>query len=60
MPGVIFSLVLSFMVAGCAWLLLGARVQVSSEPEQNNVLNFFVYLLISLPFSVALAFYVMQ
>jgi len=60
MPGVVFSLVLSFMVAGTVWLLFGARVQVSREPEQNSMLNFFLYLLITLPFAIAIAFYVLQ
>ena len=60
MPGVIFSLVLSFMAAGFVWLLFGARLQVSREPEQNSALNFFVYMLIALPFAIALAFYVLQ
>ncbi len=60
MPGVVFALVLSFMVAGFVWLLFGARVQVSREPEQNSILNFFVYMLIVLPFALALAFYVLQ
>jgi len=60
MPGVVFSLVLSIMVAGVVWLLFGARVQVSREPEQNSLLNFFLYLLVSLPFNIAIAFYVLQ
>ena len=60
MPGVVFSLVLSFMVAGVAWLLFGARVQVSREPEQNSVLNFFLYMLIAMPFAILLAFYALQ
>jgi len=60
MPGVVFSLVLSFMVAGVVWLVFGARVQVSREPEQNSLLNFLLYLLIALPFAVATAFFVLQ
>lgn len=60
MPGVVFSLVLSFMAAGVVWLLFGARVQVSREPEQNSILNFFLYLLIAMPFAIAIAFYLLQ
>lgn len=60
MAGVVFSLVLSFMVAGAVWLVFGARVQISREPEQNSTLNFFLYLLIALPFSIATAFYALQ
>ncbi len=60
MPGVIFSLVASFMVAGFVWLLFGARVPISREPEQNSILNLFLYMLIALPFAIGLAFYALQ
>jgi len=54
------SLVISTLVAGFAWLFLGARVSVSQDPEQNNILNFFFYLLLTLPFAIALVFFGLQ
>ena len=54
------SLVISTLVAGFAWLFLGARVSVSQDPEQNNILNFFFYLLFTLPFAIALVFFGLQ
>ena len=60
MPGVVMSLVLSVIVAGFAWLFLGARVAVSRDPESNNILNFFVYLLATLPFAIAIVFFALQ
>ncbi len=60
MPGVVMSVVLSTIVAGVAWLLLGARVNASSDSEQNNILNFFFYLLVTLPFAIAAVFFGLQ
>jgi len=60
MPGVVMSLVLSTLVAGFAWLFLGARVSVSKDLEQNNILNFFFYLLLTLPFAIVLVFFGLQ
>ena len=60
MPGVVMSLVLSTMVAGVAWLLLGPRVNISRDSEQNGVLNFFLYLLVTLPFAIAAVFFALQ
>ena len=60
MPRVVMSLVLSTLVAGFAWIFLGARVSISQDPEQNNILNFFFYLLLTLPFAVVLVFFGLQ
>jgi len=54
------SLVISTLVAGFAWLFLGARVSVSQDPEQNNILNFFFYLLVTLPFAIVVVFFGLQ
>ena len=60
MAGVVMSLVISTLVAGFAWLFLGARVSVSQDPEQNNILNFFFYLLVTLPFAIVVVFFGLQ
>lgn len=60
MVGVVFSLVLSVIVAGVAWLLLGARFKLANVPESNNMLNFLCYLLIAMPFAIAMAFFGLQ
>lgn len=60
MVGAVFSLVLAVVVAGVAWLLMGARFNLSQVPESNNILNFFCYLVIALPFTVAMAFFGLQ
>jgi len=57
---VVLSLVVSTLLAGIAWLLLGARVAASEDPEQNNIFNFVIYLLVALPFVLALIFFGMQ
>jgi len=60
MPGVVMSLVLSTIVAGLAWLFLGSRVTISRDAEQNNILNFFLYLLAALPVAIAVVFFALQ
>lgn len=60
MPGVVLSLVLSTLAGGIAWLLLGARFKASADAEQNNILNFFIYLLIAWPFILATIFFGMR
>ena len=60
MAGVVFSLVFSLIIAGVAWLLLGARFRLNTEPETNNMLNILCYLVIALPFAVAMAFFGLQ
>ena len=60
MVGVVFSLVVSVVVAGLAWLLLGARFQLNELAETNNMLNFLCYLVLALPFAVAAAFFGLQ
>lgn len=60
MPGVVLSLVLSTIVAGFAWLFLGSLVTISRDAEQNKILNFFFYLLVTLPFAIAVVFFALQ
>lgn len=60
MPGVVMSLMLATLVAGVIWLLIGSRLTISEDSEQNSYLNFFVYLLLVLPFAIALAFFGLQ
>lgn len=60
MVGVVFSLVLSVIIAGVAWLLLGSRFTLNAEAELNNMLNFLSYLTIALPFAIVMAFFGLQ
>lgn len=60
MPGVVLSLMLTLVVAGFAWLLLGSRIAMSRDEEQNSILNFFIYFLGILPFSIAVVFFGLQ
>lgn len=48
MFAILMALVLSVVVAGVVWLLIGTRLALHSDPHQNEVLNLGAY--------VALAF----
>ncbi len=49
MIAVLLSLILSVFVSGLAWLLLGSRLRLDSDPKANDLLNLGVYAAIAFP-----------
>jgi len=43
MVAVVLTLVVSFMVGGTLWLLLGSRLPLNDDREVNEVLNLVAY-----------------
>lgn len=60
MVAVVLTLVLSFLVGGAAWLLIGARLRLNEDEEVNEVLNLVAYLALALGPMFALVFYVLD
>lgn len=45
----ILTLVITFVVAGGLWLGLGAKLKLSDDAQQNDLLNLVTYYAIGLP-----------
>ena len=60
MAAVLLIFVLSFIVGGGAWLVLGPRFNIKNDAQQNEVLNFLSYVLIALPWIFVIVFYVLE
>ncbi len=57
MAAFILTMALSFCLAGGLWLLLGSRLKLSQDPEQNEILNLAAYFVGTLPVSFVLIFF---
>ena len=60
MAAVILTLVLTIIVAGVGWLVLGNRFQFNEDARQNEVANLLVYCLMVLPFAFVIVFFAME
>ena len=60
MAAVILTLVLTIIVAGSGWLMLGNRFRFNEDVRQNEVANLLVYCLMVLPFAFAVVFFAME
>lgn len=60
MAAVILTLVLTIIVAGSGWLMLGNRFQFNEDVRQNEVANLLVYCLMVLPFAFTVVFFAME
>ena len=49
MAGAVLSLVITFVATGVLWFILGSRLKLAEEPEQNDILNLAVYAAVVLP-----------
>ena len=49
MHAVVFTLVSTVLIAGGIFLLVGARLRLSIDAQQNDLLNFLAYALGALP-----------
>jgi len=56
----ILTLVLTMIVAGTLWLTLGSRLQLHSDPRQNDILNLSLYAGVLLPLLFLVVFFAME
>ena len=57
-PAVLFTLVLSFLLACLTWLVIGSRFGLIRSQAENDVLNLLSYLLLLVPLSFVIDFVV--
>ena len=57
-PALLFTLVLSFLLACLAWLVIGSRVGLIRSHAENDVLNLLSYVLLLVPISFMIVFFV--
>lgn len=60
MAAAILTLVLTAIVAGIAWLLLGSRLQLSADERQNDIANLATYAALLLPVAFVIVFFAME
>ena len=53
-------MVLTAIVAGIAWLLLGNRLQLSADERQNDIANLATYAAVLLPVAFVIVFFAME
>ncbi len=57
MAAVVLTLILAFVIAGAVWLIVGSRLRLSTDAEQNDRLNFALYYVGTVPVSFVLVFF---
>ena len=57
MAAVILTLILALFIAGALWLIVGSRLNLSADAEQNDRLNFGLYYIGTVPVSFVLVFF---
>ena len=57
-PALLFTLVLSFLLACLAWLVIGSRFGLIRSRAENDVLNLLSYVLLLVPISFMIVFFV--
>jgi hypothetical protein len=57
MAALILTLILTFLLAGGLWFLLGSRLSLAAEARENDLANLLVYFLGFLPVSFVLVFF---
>jgi cytochrome bd-type quinol oxidase subunit 2 len=60
MAAVILTLVLTIIVAGITWLVVGNRFELSDDVRQNEVANLLLYCAVVLPFAFVIVFFAME
>ena len=56
MAAAVLTLVVTFLVAGGAWLTLGAKLRLSKDKQVNDLLNLLAYYLLGLPIVFVVVF----
>ena len=57
MAAAVLTFAIAFVCGGGLWLALGPRLALSSEADQNEVLNLVVYVGVVLPLAFLLVFF---
>ena len=57
MAAAILTFAIAFVCGGGLWLALGPRLALSSEADQNEILNLVVYIGLVLPLAFVLVFF---
>ena len=60
MVAVVLTLVLSFLVGGGLWLLLGSRLPINEDKSVNEILNLMAYVAGALLPAFALVFFLLD
>ena len=60
MAAAILTLVLTVIVGGVTWLLLGNRFELHDDVRQNELANLLVYCAVVLPFAFVIVFFAME
>ena len=57
MAALILTLILTFLLGGGLWFLLGSKLSLTAEARENDLANLLVYFLGLLPVSFVLVFF---
>ena len=60
MPAVLLSIVLSMLIGGVLWMLLGSRIRLQDDKTANDAANFGAYCLAVLLPVFVFVFYVIE
>ncbi|MAN68238.1 MAG: hypothetical protein CMP88_01975 [Gammaproteobacteria bacterium] len=59
MAALVLSLVLSVVIAGALWLMIGSRFEIKEERAYNDLLNVFAYVALLIPPNFLFVFFVL-
>jgi len=57
MAVLILTLITSFFIGGALWFVLGSRLKLSTDDEQNQLLNLIAYMCGAIPVAFVLIFF---
>jgi hypothetical protein len=60
MAAAILTMVMAFLSGSGLWLILGPRLRLADEVQQNDLLNLVAYTGIALPLAFAVVFYLLE
>ena len=59
MAALVLSLVLSVVISGALWLMIGSRLEIKEERAYNDLLNVFAYVVLLIPPNFLFVFFVL-
>tara|TARA_B100000459_G_scaffold61726_1_gene33676 strand:+ start:104 stop:286 length:183 start_codon:yes stop_codon:yes gene_type:complete len=59
LAALVLSLVLSVVIAGALWLMIGSRLEIKEEQAYNDLLNVFAYVALLIPPNFLFVFFVL-
>tara|TARA_B100000579_G_scaffold340719_1_gene292396 strand:+ start:171 stop:353 length:183 start_codon:yes stop_codon:yes gene_type:complete len=59
LAALVLSLVLSVVIAGALWLMIGSRLKIKEERAYNDLLNVFAYVALLIPPNFLFVFFVL-